>query len=168
MLNYIADGKRSDAETRCRGDVPRDQPRGWFVDRRSSLTSTTRPDRPGEIFGPVLAVIPVRQRRPGRRAGQRQRVRSGRHGVVQHDVDRATGWRARFTGTVRINDYQLDMNALRRGETSGIGQNSGGGLAGSSNSVDLPGRSRRRTGKLGRRWVALRGMNTRRLVGAIP
>ena len=99
-------------QTRCGGSVPADQPRGWFV-APTVFADVHNSDRIAqeEIFGPVLAVIPY--------DGDAEAIalandsEFGLAGTVwSGDDDRATEVAREIrTGTVGINDYQLDFRA---------------------------------------------------------
>ena len=127
VLGYIEAGKSSGAKLVAGGGVPKDQPRGWFV-APTVFADVDNSDRIAqeEIFGPVLAVIPY--------DGDAEAValandsEFGLAGTVwSADEDRATEVaREISTGTVGINDYQLDMNAPFGGvKASGIGRELG-------------------------------------------
>lgn len=112
VLGYIESGKASSAKLVAGGSVPADQPRGWFVSP-TVFADVDNSDRIAqeEIFGPVLAVIPY--------DGDDEAValandsEFGLAGTVwSTDDERATEIaRAVRTGTVGINDYQLDFRA---------------------------------------------------------
>jgi len=127
VLGYIEAGKSSGAKLVAGGGVPRDQPRGWFVSP-TVFADVDNSDRIAqeEIFGPVLAVIPY--------DGDDQAValandsEFGLAGTVwSTDTSRATQVaREVRTGTVGINDYQLDIGAPFGGvKASGIGRELG-------------------------------------------
>lgn len=127
VLGYIEDGKSSGARLVVGGGIPRHQPRGWFV-APTVFADVDNSDRIAqeEIFGPVLAVIPY--------DGDEHAValandsEFGLAGTVwSRDIDRATEVaREIATGTVGINDYQLDINAPFGGvKASGIGRELG-------------------------------------------
>ena len=127
VLDYIESGKRSGAKLVVGGDVPRNQPRGWFVSP-TVFADVDNSDRIAqeEIFGPVLAVIPY--------DGDDQAItlandsEFGLAGTVwSSDTARATEMAREIrTGTVGVNDYQLDINAPFGGvKASGIGRELG-------------------------------------------
>ncbi len=127
VLGYIESGKASSAKLVAGGSVPADQPRGWFVSP-TVFADVDNSDRIAqeEIFGPVLAVIPY--------DGDDDAValandsEFGLAGTVwSTDDERAIEIaRAVRTGTVGINDYQLDFRAPFGGvKASGIGRELG-------------------------------------------
>jgi aldehyde dehydrogenase (NAD+) len=127
VLGYIESGKSSSANLVVGGSVPADQPRGWFVSP-TVFADVDNDDRIAqeEIFGPVLAVIPY--------DGDDEAIalandsEFGLAGTVwSTDDERATEVaRAVRTGTVGINDYQLDFRAPFGGvKASGIGRELG-------------------------------------------
>ncbi len=127
VLGYIELGKASGARLVAGGGVPGDQPDGWFVSP-TVFADVANSDRIAqeEIFGPVLAVIPY--------DGDEQAIllandsEFGLAGSVwSADEERATEVaRAIRTGTVGVNDYQLDINAPFGGvKASGIGRELG-------------------------------------------
>ena len=132
VLDYIDVGK---SEARCvaGGSVPADQPRGWFVlptvfadvDNAARIAQE-------EIFGPVLAVIPYETDRDAIDIANDSEFGLG--GTVwSTDADRATDIaRAVHTGSIGVNDYQLDLGAPFGGvKASGLGRELGPeGLAG--------------------------------------
>ena len=127
VLGYIEAGKGSGARLVVGGGVPKDQPRGWFVSPtvfadvgNSDLIAQE------EIFGPVLAVIAYDDDEHAVALANDSEF--GLAGTVwSADVDRATEIaRAIKTGTVGINDYQMDMGAPFGGvKASGIGRELG-------------------------------------------
>ncbi|MFN8042743.1 MAG: aldehyde dehydrogenase [Mycobacterium sp.] len=127
VLGYIEAGRNSDAKLVVGGSVPADQPRGWFV-APTVFADVHNSDRIAqeEIFGPVLAVIPY--------DGDAEAIalandsEFGLAGTVwSGDDDRATEVAREIrTGTVGINDYQLDFRAPFGGvKASGIGRELG-------------------------------------------
>lgn len=126
VLGYIAEGRNS-ARLVVGGDVPRDQPRGWFVEPTvfADVDNGARIAQE-EIFGPVLAVIPYDNDEQAIELANDSEF--GLAGTVwSSDVDRATEVAREIrTGTVGVNDYQLDMNAPFGGvKASGIGRELG-------------------------------------------
>ena len=127
VLGYIESGKASAAKLVVGGSVPADQPNGWFV-APTVFADVDNSDRIAqeEIFGPVLAVIPY--------DGDDQAIalandsEFGLAGTVwSTDDERATEVaRAVRTGTIGVNDYQLDFRAPFGGvKASGIGRELG-------------------------------------------
>ncbi|WP_319434270.1 aldehyde dehydrogenase [Mycobacterium sp. RTGN5] len=127
VLGYIESGKNSSAKLVAGGSVPADQTRGWFV-APTVFADVDNADRIAqeEIFGPVLAVIPY--------DGDDEAIalandsEFGLAGTVwSTDDERATEVaRAVRTGTIGINDYQLDFRAPFGGvKASGIGRELG-------------------------------------------
>ena len=127
VLGYIEDGKRSGARLIAGGGVPKDQPCGWFVDP-TVFADVDNADRIAqeEIFGPVLAVIPYDNDQEA--IALANDTEFGLAGTVwSTDSERATEVaRELRTGTVGVNDYQLDINAPFGGvKASGIGRELG-------------------------------------------
>ena len=127
VLGYIEAGKDSGAKLVVGGGVPRDQPRGWFVSP-TVFADVDNSDRIAqeEIFGPVLAVIPYDSDQQAVALANDSEF--GLAGTVwSADTDRATEVAREIkTGTVGVNDYQLDINAPFGGvKASGIGRELG-------------------------------------------
>ena len=127
VLGYIEAGRNSDAKLVVGGSVPADQPRGWFV-APTVFADVHNSDRIAqeEIFGPVLAVIPYDGDADAIALANDSEF--GLAGTVwSGDDDRATEVAREIrTGTVGINDYQLDFRAPFGGvKASGIGRELG-------------------------------------------
>ena len=127
VLNYIEIGKSEGAKLVAGGSVPADQPRGWFVtptvfanvDNRARISQE-------EIFGPVLTVIPYENDRDAVDIANDTEFGLG-GSVWSADVERATEIaRSVRTGTIGVNDYQMDIAAPFGGvKASGIGRELG-------------------------------------------
>jgi aldehyde dehydrogenase (NAD+) len=127
VLGYIEAGKDSGAKLVVGGGVPRSQPRGWFVSP-TVFADVDNADRIAqeEIFGPVLAVIPYDG--DGHAVALANDSEFGLAGTVwSTDVARATEVAREIrTGTVGINDYQIDIGAPFGGvKASGVGRELG-------------------------------------------
>jgi aldehyde dehydrogenase (NAD+) len=127
VLDYIEVGNSSGAKLVAGGSVPKDQPRGWFVSPTvfADVSNTDRLAQE-EVFGPVLAVIPY--------DGDDEAIalandsEFGLAGTVwSTDVERATDVARQVeSGTVGVNDYQLDIRAPFGGvKASGLGRELG-------------------------------------------
>ncbi|MBB3748320.1 acyl-CoA reductase-like NAD-dependent aldehyde dehydrogenase [Mycolicibacterium sp. BK634] len=127
VLGHIAAGKASGARLVAGGSAPADQDRGWFVaptvfadvDNASPLAQE-------EIFGPVLVVIAYRDDAEAIRIANDSQF--GLAGTLwSPDVERATEVaRAIRTGSIGVNDYQLDIRSPFGGvKASGLGRELG-------------------------------------------
>jgi aldehyde dehydrogenase (NAD+) len=127
VLGYIDVGKNSGAKLVAGGSIPKDQPRGWFVSP-TVFAGVDNSDRIAqeEIFGPVLAVIPYDSDEQAIAIANDSEF--GLAGTVwSTDTERATAVaRAVQTGSIGVNDYQLDMRAPFGGvKASGLGRELG-------------------------------------------
>ena len=127
VLGYIEAGRSSGAKLVAGGGIPRHQQRGWFVSP-TVFADVDNSDRIAqeEIFGPVLAVIAYED--DAQAVALANDSEFGLAGTVwSADPDRAVEVaREMRTGTVGINDYQLDINAPFGGmKASGIGRELG-------------------------------------------
>jgi aldehyde dehydrogenase (NAD+) len=127
VLNYIGIGKSEGAKLVAGGSVPADQPRGWFVAPTvfANVENRARISQE-EIFGPVLTVIPYENDRDAVDIANDTEFGLG-GSVWSTDVERATKIaRSVRTGTIGINDYQMDIAAPFGGvKASGIGRELG-------------------------------------------
>lgn len=126
VLEYIEVG-RSEAKLVAGGSVPADQPQGWFVAPTvfADVDNSARIAQE-EIFGPVLTVIPYGSDQEAVDIANDSEFGLG--GTVwSQDVERATEIaRAVHTGTIGVNEYQLDVNAPFGGvKASGLGRELG-------------------------------------------
>jgi aldehyde dehydrogenase (NAD+) len=127
VLGYIEIGKAGGATLVAGGSIPKDQPRGWFV-KPTVFADVDNADRIAqeEIFGPVVTVIPYTDDRDAVRIANDSGF--GLAGTVwSPDTERATDIaRAMQTGSVGVNDYQLDMRSPFGGvKASGLGRELG-------------------------------------------
>jgi acyl-CoA reductase-like NAD-dependent aldehyde dehydrogenase len=126
VLGYINLG-RSSAKLVAGGTIPKDQPRGWFVQPTvfADVDNSARIAQE-EIFGPVLTVIPYDSDHDAVEIANDSEF--GLAGTVwSTDDERATDVaRAIHTGTIGVNDYQLDMRSPFGGvKASGLGRELG-------------------------------------------
>lgn len=127
VLGYIEVGKSEGARIVAGGGVPAGRPRGWYVAPTvfADVNNSARIARE-EIFGPVLVVIPYSS--VGEAIDIANDSNFGLGGTVwSSDEARATEIaRAVHTGTIGINQYQLDLDAPFGGiKDSGIGRELG-------------------------------------------
>jgi acyl-CoA reductase-like NAD-dependent aldehyde dehydrogenase len=127
VLDHIAAGNVSGARVVAGGSVPPDHPRGWFVAPTVFAdVDNSDPLAQEEIFGPVLVVIAYRDDAEAVRIANDSEF--GLAGTVwSQDVERATGIaRAIRTGSIGVNDYQLDIRSPFGGvKASGLGRELG-------------------------------------------
>jgi acyl-CoA reductase-like NAD-dependent aldehyde dehydrogenase len=127
VLDYIEIGKSEGAKLVAGGSVPADQPRGWFVAPTvfADVDNSARIAQE-EIFGPVLTVIPYDTERDAIDIANDSEFGLG-GSVWSTDIERATDIaRAVRTGTIGVNDYQMDIAAPFGGvKASGIGRELG-------------------------------------------
>jgi aldehyde dehydrogenase (NAD+) len=127
VLAYIGRGKEQGARVVAGGGVPRDRSWGWYVEPTvfADVDNSTRIARE-EILGPVVSVIPYDSERQA--VGIANDSEFGLGGTVwSSDEVRATEVaRAVQTGTIGINQYQLDLGAPYGGvKASGLGRELG-------------------------------------------
>ena len=127
VLNYITIGRASGATLVAGGDVPKNQPRGWFVSPTvfADVVNSDRIARE-EIFGPVIAVIPYDSEMDAINIANDSEFGLG--GTVwSTDTDHALEVARRVTtGTVGINGYQLDpLSPFGGVKGSGVGRELG-------------------------------------------
>ncbi|WP_179467165.1 aldehyde dehydrogenase [Mycolicibacterium vinylchloridicum] len=126
VLGHIAAAEASGARLIAGGAAP-DRPRGWFV-TPTVFADVDNADRIAqeEIFGPVLVIISYRDDDEAVRIANDSEF--GLAGTVwSTDVERATGIaRAIRTGSIGVNDYQLDIRSPFGGvKASGVGRELG-------------------------------------------
>jgi aldehyde dehydrogenase (NAD+) len=127
VLNYIEIGKSEGAKLVAGGSVPADQPCGWFV-APTVFADVDNPARISqeEIFGPVLTVTRYENDRDAVDIANDTEFGLG-GSVWSTDVERATDTaRSVRTGTIGVNDYQMDIIAPFGGvKAGGIGRELG-------------------------------------------
>jgi acyl-CoA reductase-like NAD-dependent aldehyde dehydrogenase len=127
VLDYIEIGKSEGAKLVAGGSVPADQPCGWFV-APTVFADVDNPARISqeEIFGPVLTVTPYENDRDAVDIANDTEFRLG-GSVWSTDVERATDTAHSVrTGTIGVNDYQMDIIAPFGGvKAGGIGRELG-------------------------------------------
>lgn len=126
VLDYIDIGK-AEAKLVAGGTVPADQPHGWFVSPTvfADVDNSSRIAQE-EVFGPVLAVIPYDTEEQAVAIANDSEFGLG--GTVwTTDADRGTEIARRVhTGSIGVNDYQLDVAAPFGGvKSSGLGRELG-------------------------------------------
>lgn len=127
VLGYIDMGKSSNAKLVAGGSIPQDQPNGWFV-APTVFADVDNADRIAqeEIFGPVLTVIPYDSDADAVEIANASDF--GLAGTVwSTDDERGTNIAREIrTGTIGVNDYQMDMAAPFGGvKASGLGRELG-------------------------------------------
>jgi aldehyde dehydrogenase (NAD+) len=127
VLSYIEAGKAGGARLVTGGGVPAGRSRGWYVAPTvfADVNNSARIARE-EIFGPVLSVIPYES--DGEAVDIANDSEFGLGGTVwSSDELRATEIaRAVHTGTIGINQYELDLDAPFGGiKASGLGRELG-------------------------------------------
>jgi aldehyde dehydrogenase (NAD+) len=127
VLSYIEVGQAEGARIVTGGGVPADRSRGWYVAPTvfADVNNSARIARE-EIFGPVLSVIQYDS--DGEAVDIANDSDFGLGGTVwSSDESRATEIaRAVHTGTIGINQYQLDLDAPFGGvKASGLGRELG-------------------------------------------
>ncbi|HEX5143797.1 MAG TPA: aldehyde dehydrogenase [Mycobacterium sp.] len=127
VLGYIDAGTADGAKIVAGGAIPKDQPRGWFVEPTVFAdVSNEHRIAQEEIFGPVLAVIAYDDDADAVRIANDSEYGLG--GTVwSADTDRATAVaRSVHTGTIGVNAYNLDIAAPFGGvKASGLGRELG-------------------------------------------
>ena len=127
VLGHIAAGRAGGARLVAGGATPPGQSRGWFV-APTVFADVDNSDRLAqeEIFGPVLVIIGYRDEAEAVQIANDSEF--GLAGTVwSQDAERATGIaRAMRTGSVGVNDYQLDIRSPFGGvKASGLGRELG-------------------------------------------
>ncbi|MGY1813609.1 aldehyde dehydrogenase [Blastococcus sp. SYSU D00820] len=127
VLGFIADARTSGARLVTGGGRPAGLERGWFVEP-TVFADVDNHDRLAreEVFGPVMAVIPVEDDDDAVRVANESDYGLG-GSVWSADEERALGIARRVrTGTIGINRYDLDFGAPFGGmKNSGIGRELG-------------------------------------------
>jgi aldehyde dehydrogenase (NAD+) len=127
VLGYIEVGMSEGAKLVAGGGVPADQKRGWFVSPTvfADVDNSSRLAQE-EIFGPVLIVIAYHSDDDAVRLANDSEFGLG-GSVWSADTERATDIARRVeTGTIGVNDYQMDMAAPFGGvKASGLGRELG-------------------------------------------
>lgn len=127
VLEYIEIGTAGGAKLVAGGGIPQDQPRGWFV-APTVFSDVDNADRIAqeEIFGPVVTITPYDDDADAVRIANDSAF--GLAGTVwSRDTARATDVaRAIRTGSIGVNDYQLDIQSPFGGvKASGLGRELG-------------------------------------------
>ncbi|MDH6196071.1 aldehyde dehydrogenase (NAD+) [Mycobacterium frederiksbergense] len=127
VLDYVRIGESEGAKLVVGGSIPEDQPRGWFVSPTvfANVENSARIAQE-EIFGPVVTVIAYDTDTEAVDLANDSEFGLG-GSVWSSDTDRAINVaRAVRTGTIGVNEYQLDIQAPFGGvKASGIGRELG-------------------------------------------
>jgi len=122
VLGYIDVAKSSDARLVCGGGRPKGHGRGWFVEPTvfADVKNSDQLAR-GEVFGPVMAVIPFDDEDAIRIANDSNYGLGGSVWTTDEQRGIEVSRRVR-TGTIGVNYYNLDLGAPFGGmKDSGIG-----------------------------------------------